>query len=334
MQRVLFFILPIVFFSCTQEEEVNQKPDADFTYVDKIDEFELTSTSNDPDGDSLTYQWVAHHSDIAFKRNGKKYTRFDIPYLENPPEVNIELVVSDGKDDAAVTKAIQLPLLTNIRKWGLGRKLEDEHSNNVDYEWYMDQKDTGPHSGVNCGPTVVTMAIKWYDQSFIKTPQDARQTYRSSGGWWYTDDIINYLNKYEVPNVTIDLDNVDRIDQEVLAGNIVILCLDMYYISMEKKNEWHVDKFYLANDEGWGHFILVKGYKVLDGNTLYEAYDSYCWGEKYASGFLKGKDRYYRCPEIDEATDIWWDHAIVVSREPFSSTKGLNMDEIEHKPGK
>ena len=35
---------------------------------------------------------------------------------------------------------------------------------------------------------------KWLSKKdFNKTSEDARNTYRSTGGWWYTDDIINYL---------------------------------------------------------------------------------------------------------------------------------------------
>jgi hypothetical protein len=53
---------------------------------------------------------------------------------------------------------------------------------------------------------------------------------------------------------------------ELDKGNIAILCLDMYFIRDETKGRWHVDKFYPTANTGWGHFIVVKGYRMVDGS--------------------------------------------------------------------
>lgn len=88
-----------------------------------------------------------------------------------------------------------------LAAWGFGALENDYRHLDKPYEWYIDQADTGAASGNNCGPSSVTMAIQWYDRTFSKTAEDARNwSYGWRGnGWWYTSDIINYLNLYGVP---------------------------------------------------------------------------------------------------------------------------------------
>jgi len=180
--------------------------------------------------------------------------------------------------------------------WGLGGFQKVNLSNNRDYAWYFDQANTGIHSNNNCGPTVTTMACLWSNADFIKTPEDAREAYRSDGGWWYTDDISNYLTDNNITHYYINLsDNIagtrEIIVDELEEGNIVLLCLDMYYIPRQSKAEWRVDKFYYTDAKDWGHFILAKGYKIVDGEVLLEFYDPNSWNQKYNDGTFKGKDR-------------------------------------------
>ena len=49
-------------------------------------------------------------------------------------------------------------LYTNDTDW---ENLITEHSNNVDYEWYICQSFTGKYNGFNCCPTCTIMACKW-----------------------------------------------------------------------------------------------------------------------------------------------------------------------------
>lgn len=227
-------------------------------------------------------------------------------------------------------------------QFGLGSNLTESVSNNRDYSWYLDQGNTGPFSDVNCGPSSVTMAIKWFNKSFTLTPQDARAMFRPDGGWWYTNDIINYLNYNTVTNSTIALKDISLLKNELDNGNIVILALDMYYVDLVSNLSYHVDKFYLAQTKGWGHFIVIKGYKVVDNQIFYEAYDPYSFGKTYADHTLKGIDRYYRSANLDNATNNWWDYAIVVSppahqnggRVTGSMNEAVDPATIQHKPGR
>ena len=93
--------------------------------------------------------------------------------------------------------------------WGLGENLTAEHSNDVGYEWYIDQGNTGQHAHENCGPACATMAIKWVDPTFTGITEDARNTYLPEGGQWHTSDIRNYLNDYNISNYVTTLSDAD-----------------------------------------------------------------------------------------------------------------------------
>ena len=114
----------------------------------------------------------------------------------------------------------------------------------------------------------------------------------------------------------------------------MILCLDMYYIRDGTNSEWRMDKFYTTGSTGWGHFIVVKGYRQVDGELYFEVYDPYGFGRTYNDG--KGKDRYYRSEDIYEATSIWWNYTIVVSEkgDKSSAEKSLDPSEIPHMRGR
>ncbi len=202
--------------------------------------------------------------------------------------------------------------------WGMGGFQNAPVSNNRAYEWYMDQKNTGIHANNNCGPTTTVMASRWYNPEHSNTPSDARSMYRSEGGWWYTSDIKNYLDYFDIPNHTIALGTnkslmADAFRRELDQGSVAILCLDMYFVAFQSTNEFRTNKFYTTNTEDWGHFLLIKGYRTVDGELYLEAYDSNTWGKTYKDGSLKGKDRYYHSREVYEATSAWWNYAIIVS---------------------
>lgn len=218
----------------------------------------------------------------------------------------------------------------------MGAEQTAEVSNNVDYDWYIDQANTGQYSGINCGPASTTMSIKWANPNFTRTAEDARNFYLPDlTGWWYTSDIVNYLNYYEVNNFILSLNSgIGELTRELDAGNIAILCLDMYYITYQEKERWRVDKFYTTDNTGWGHFIVAKGYKIVDEELYIEVYDPNNYSNTYADGTLKGKDRYYRANDISNSAEIWWNYAIVVSKDEVKSSKGLDPNTITHNKGK
>ncbi|MBN1415870.1 MAG: hypothetical protein JW973_12275 [Bacteroidales bacterium] len=226
--------------------------------------------------------------------------------------------------------------------WGLGGFLENSFSRERDYDWYLDQGETGQYKYENCGPTSTVMAAKWSDRNFTQTPVDARSAYHSDGGWWYTDDISNYLTDYGIPHTISGLgihkaENEQIIRSGLDNGFVVLLCLDMYYITATEVQEYRVDKFYYTGAPGWGHFIIVKGCTTVDGNVFFEVYDPYSMGKRYYDGSLKGKNRYYRSEDIYSATRKWWNYVFLISEKNNKKSHFLtppDLTEIEHSRGR
>lgn len=224
--------------------------------------------------------------------------------------------------------------------YGLGSFQAESYSTERDYEWYLDQGETGEYKYDNCGPTATVMAAKWSDKNFTQTPVDARSAYHSDGGWWYTDDISNYLSDYSIPHTIIELGNNISATEQIIKskldnGYLTLLCLDMYYITYNNIPEERVDKFYYTDAPEWGHFIIVKGYRIVDDNLFFEVYDPYNFGKKYYDGSPKGKNRYYRSEDIYSASRIWWNYAIFVSEKNIKSTLHTpDLSGISHKWGR
>ena len=322
MKMISLFITITLMLSCSEknsnsepkQKEDNIIPVVDFIYKDNVDEFLLEELATDDDGDILSYQWSCDSESIFFSNANSTSTTFEIPDFGEEKDVVITLTVTDGIDTVKCNKTISIPKLTESRIWGLGSNITAEVSNDVEYEWYIDQGNTGTHSDFNCGPASVTMAAKWVYPNFSSTCQDARDTYHPDGGWWYASDITSYLNSSNVNNQTISLTKIEVLKEQLDAGNIVIINPDMYYIRSAKKDKHRVDRFYDANGPKWGHYVIAKGYKIVDGNTFYEIYDPYGFNKTNNDGTPKGINRYYRAEDIDKTTNIWWDYAIVISK--------------------
>lgn len=207
------------------------------------------------------------------------------------------------------TKGTSIPSNT-LRRWGLGKTESEYVSNNRSYSWYIDQGDTGYYSNNNCGPSSSTMALKWYNKNFSKTAEAARNTYLENGGWWTTTDVTNYLNLNNARYSVINSSGESTLKNTLKQGNIAILCIDTSYLSYNDNSEQRVGRFY---DYQGGHFIVVKGYIVVDGKTYFEVYDPNNWGETYSDGQAKGQDRYYASTELMNAMGNWWNYLIVVN---------------------
>ncbi len=208
------------------------------------------------------------------------------------------------------------PKQSELSAWGIQGNFFASKSLDKTYNFYFDQKDESLFEINNCGPTVATMASLWEDSLFNKTPLDARNTIKPTGEWWSTRDIVNYLG-YDKINTKYDtLANIEQLVQNYINQNkLIILCLDMYYVTYNPVYEDHVQKFYQDNI-GSGHFLLVKGYLKTDAHFYLEVYDPNSWGQVYhngsTAGSLKGKNRYYLSDDIKTATDNWWKYAIIV----------------------
>ena len=113
---------------------------------------------------------------------------------------------------------------------------------------------------------------------------------------------------------TIEDKFVTQITNELKNGHIIIICLDMQYVTFDKNgnSEYRIHKFYNGTI---GHFLVVKGYKIVDGTVWMEVNDPWGMNLKYADGSYKGNNRYYRAGELSIATSKHNTNAIIIFSE-------------------
>lgn len=201
-------------------------------------------------------------------------------------------------------------LRANSVSWGLGGDITEYVSNDRDYEWYVDQRTTGTYWNVNCGPTSVEMAGRWSDENFAYTAEDARASYRPTGGWWYDIDIQGALNQFSIPNVastiTASSDMISLLDD----GKILLVNPDMSKLTYQRDLAFHTERFY---KDVTGHYLIIKGYVIVDEISFFEVYDPWSVGVKYSNGVLKGKNRYYTAASLTNSLLSWYTKIYAIS---------------------
>lgn len=209
-----------------------------------------------------------------------------------------------------------------LSTWGLAAPQTGYAHLDRAYEWYIDQADTGTYANNNCGPSSVTMAIKWYNQSFSQTAEDARNTYPEGGGWWYTSDIVNYLKLYAVSHTTSAFTGANQLSGLLSQGNLVILCLSTAYLTRDTTAEHRIGRFYSF---AGGHFLVVKGWRSVNGTLYFEVYDPNNWHATYADRTPKGRNRHLVASDLASAITNWWNYLIVV-HPPAGGGGGASND--------
>ena len=223
-----------------------------------------------------------------------------------------------------------------LNTWGLGTTQNSYAHTDRAYDWYIDQSDTGADANANCGPSSVTMGIKWYQPDFTNTAEYARDTYPEGGGWWWTYDIVNYLNLYSIPNTTSYFTGTNQLTGLLNQSNLLILCISTAYLTRDYTSEHRVGRFY---DYASGHFIVVKGYRVVDGNLFFEVYDPNNWHASYADNTPKGRNRHLQATDLANAIANWWNYLIVIAPPTGGQARAAvsewlkPVDSTQIKPG-
>ena len=205
---------------------------------------------------------------------------------------------------------------TNLKtinpSWGLGTSVTEAVSNNRDYDWYVDQYNTGESSAVNCGPTSIEMAMKWKNKDSSITAEEIRNKYLlQDDNGMELSQIASCLKENNI-NIRFLYDvTEEKLKNELTAGNIIIVGMDMGYISYNIINEERVGKFF---DGDSFHYITIKGYKVVDDKLYFETYDPFSLNHRYMDGTPIGKDRYYLAKELVKATVFYSDWMVVVDK--------------------
>jgi len=346
---ILIFCFATVFFSCKKEgakqpidtfsslslssfSVTGQMSDA---FIDKVADTILVVVAHGTDMHSVAVNFKVNPG-IVVKLNDNVVNSGSTADLSKP--FTLTILSSDQAQSISFKGKVQ----TDLQYFGITGNLVAEKSLNKTYNFYLDQFDGSTYESINCGPTVSTMALKWGDSTFTGTPAGARNQILENGGWWYTSDIQNYLGGHGMQSTIDTIDNLpnivkNRIDQ----GNLVILCLDMSYVPYNFNITQHVQKFYPASTTGWGHFLLIKGYRQTSTNFYLEIYDPYSGAREYTgvdNGQLKGKDRYYDSRGIYEATLNWWPYYIATAApgQPLVASQRLHINSLTKPipPGK
>lgn len=201
-------------------------------------------------------------------------------------------------------------LRDNVKAWGLGNRLIDYVGNNREYDWYIDQAHTGEHSGANCGPSSVTMAALWVNPDFNKTAEDARDAYRSTGGWWYGEDIESCLDDFNITHSLVEIKDAYTLRNIIDSGKIAIINNTMGAIPYADSDDFRVNRFYSFDS---GHYFVIKGYALVDNITYFEVYDPNNWDMTYSGGEPMGKDRYYDAESLMHSIELWYPYAVVIT---------------------
>lgn len=206
--------------------------------------------------------------------------------------------------------------------WGLGCFITEEHSNdgNSPDGFYLQQHNTGASSDNNCGPTCAVMAARWANPTFPSTVENARDEIPRStvdgGMQWFPQDVQAYLGNHGITISMMTLNQIEdqfvtQVTNELKNGHLVLICLDMQYVTFDKSGnpEYRINKFYNGTT---GHFLVIKGYKIADGVVWMEVHDPWGMDLKYADGSYKGASRYYRAGELSIATTKHNTNAVVI----------------------
>lgn len=200
-------------------------------------------------------------------------------------------------------------LQANSQAWGLGKKLNKYVSNNRPYEWYVDQATTGDYASINCGPSSVVMAALWADESFSLSTKEQRELIPAAGGYYYLGDITFALGKHDIPYKVVPIRDYNTLVDILDSGAIAILNNEMGPIPINLDVKQRVQRFYTFSG---GHYFVLKGYAIVDGNLFFQVYDPNSYGRVYEDGQPKGKDRYYGANVLMTSVMDWWPNAVVV----------------------
>ncbi|MCM1992325.1 Ig-like domain-containing protein [Oceanirhabdus seepicola] len=195
---------------------------------------------------------------------------------------------------------------------GLGTYESDRKSIDTNYEWYIDQGNTGEYSENNSGPAVAVMAKKWLNKDLDISVKRSREIYYPGGDEWFLVTLIDFFNEFSVPASVSENVNKDDIKKQIDDDNIVIAYIDPKYIPYETDEDSHVNRYKLQVKK---HYIIIKGYIVVDDKLYYEVYDPYNFGSVYKDGKPKGKDRFYYEEDLINSIKNTWDNIVIISSE-------------------
>ena len=203
--------------------------------------------------------------------------------------------------------------------WGMGTKVTEAVSNDRGYEWYRDQMDTGRNAYRNCGPTVIEMAARWQNENSTITTEEIVDRYipdeKVFDGASF-GDLAEWMEELGVDMEWLPNFTKESVVEEIDKGNILIIGVNLNILACSESETARCGEYfyYKKETEDINHFIIVKGYRVVDGVSYFETYDPGSYGSKYEDGEPIGKNRYYEQEDFIKSAHKFYHHSIVISK--------------------
>ncbi len=163
----------------------------------------------------------------------------------------------------------------------------------------------------NCGPIAALMLSKFSKRGALSKDlmgniQYARRSIQrnpNSNRWWSIRDIKKYFTQEGIKHRLITSRSRDTIKNQLDKKSAVIINVNMNNLSRGK----NIGKPYFTFPfpGGWGHFLVIVGYKQMGRKLMYEVHDSYIKG---------GNNRLYDADEIQFALQRYNPNILVVQR--------------------
>ena len=183
-------------------------------------------------------------------------------------------------------------------------------------------KDFGDLS--NCGPMAALMALKYTKKNLPSTKlssniQNARKSVqkdKESNRWWRISDIRKYFLHEDIKHTSLTVTDSESIKQQIDKNGVVIINVNMNTLSRGSK----IGKpyFTLPFPGGWGHFLVIVGYKEIGKKLLFEIHDSFV---------KKGNNRSYYADDILSALKRYNPELLVVYNKQ-NEIERISLDHI------
>ncbi len=232
-------------------------------------------------------------------------------------EETYKLIIGDSveSDDGLkmkYTSTMPFTIKSKVSSLGLGKTETEYVNNDKSFDWYITQDNTGKHSNVNSGPAAVAMAIKWTNSSLNKSVADIRDTYENTGLAWSISNITSYLKSSNINYSSCNDISEDSLKKQLKNGNILIVNLNPQYINYNNSSTTKIGRFHVV--EGTTYTVVIKGYKVVDGKTYFEIYDSFNSNVIGLDGSPSGKNNYYSASEVLNSLTSESIHPIIINK--------------------
>jgi hypothetical protein len=164
----------------------------------------------------------------------------------------------------------------------------------------------------NCGPIAALMLSKYIKKelpteglySNIKYARKSVQSNVDSFRWWRMSDIKKYFSHENIKHTSLIVRDSETIKDELDKNGIVVINVNMNNLS--RGGDIGKPYFTFPIPGGWGHFLVIVGYKEVNNKLVFEIHDSFV---------KKGNNRSYFADDILYALKRYNPEILVVKKD-------------------